>query len=142
MAYTPASDSDVRSLVSMDTNSSTAIYLQASVLVITEDLAGKGLSDSRLTLIAKYVAAHYAVVSEELGGLTSQATNNTKDTYQSVKGGPGYNATRFGQQAIQLDTSGTLAALSNISKGKAKIRLISDCQFYASGIPPVVPVGG
>ena len=84
-------------------------YVNAAEVVIG-DLAGKGLDADRLELIELYLAAHFAVLSEEFGGLAAQTIGTSEERYQNDLGvNSGLATTRFGRQAIALDPTGTLA---------------------------------
>lgn len=92
-------------------------FLDTANLVVTEDLAGKGLSTARLTQIELYLAAHFALNLTERGGLVSSRQLDSQDNYTSFSplgnsGIGGLKLTRYGQQALVLDTSGTLQRMS------------------------------
>lgn len=87
-------------------------FLTDATLVVTEDLEGRGMSQDRLALIAKYLTAHYVTILVERGGLTSSSVDDAAETYGGPKGATGLAMTRFGQQAIAFDTTGTLKAMA------------------------------
>lgn len=100
-------------------------FVSAAELVVAEDLAQADLSDARKELITKYLAAHFAIVSLERGGLTRQKVGESADTYKTgLDSDQGFLLTRFGQQAISLDTSGTLA-LNATPRIKAEFRVVT-----------------
>lgn len=72
-------------------------------------LLNAGMSDTILTEIEKYLAAHLATVREP------QASQFTTGDGLAVKiqglTGEGLKATYYGQMALMLDSSGTLAAM-------------------------------
>lgn len=80
-------------------------------LLVTEELAGQGLSDSRLKQIELYLAAHFASLILEKGPVASVSLGDAKDAYHNVYKG-GIASTRFGQQALTLDPTGILSNLS------------------------------
>lgn len=97
------------------------LYISTAVLLVSEDLSGKGLSEARLAQIELYLSAHFAAVGiVERGGLTSSRTGDqSQDTYGNkavYKAGLG--STRYGQSAIALDTSGTLQQTVDNQEGK------------------------
>ena len=113
-------------------------YVVAANLVVDEDLAGAGLSQARLDLIATYMGAHFATVTFERGGLTRQKAGESADTYKTgLDSDQGYLLTRFGQQAVALDTSGTLA-LNATPMQKAEFRVVSSpsSELYGSDNSP------
>lgn len=93
-------------------------FLDDANMVVTEQLHGKGLSDARLKSIEKWLAAHFSLTLTERGGLSSSSVNLSKETYTDMvprigQNAPeGYLVTRYGKQAIALDTTGTLLAAS------------------------------
>lgn len=97
-------------------------------IIVSEDLAGKGLSDARLVAIEKYLAAHFAIQLTERGGLTMSRVGDARDDYTKLDPQGqgtfyGLGLTRYGQQAILLDTSGTLKKLAS-SALSAQFRLV------------------
>jgi hypothetical protein len=118
-------------------------FLDDANLVVTEDLAGKGLTSARLTAIEKYVAAHLATILFERGGLVSSKNGDSQDNYVALSpmGNAaimGYALTRYGQQAMMLDKSGTLKALST-PKLKARFRVIGDIDARSIYADPILP---
>lgn len=104
-------DADLQKLVT--TSISTSVFISTATTVVTEELAGKGLTDDRLNSIALYLAAHLAVLSEEKGGLKRSKLGDADDSYK-IPGDKdqGLASTRFGQVVMMLDTTGTLAGLT------------------------------
>jgi len=91
-------------------------FILTADLIINEDLANAGLSKARLTQIELYLAAHFAVVAIEHGGLTRQRMGDA-DEFYNVNSSVGLRGTRFGQQALVFDTSGTLQELDSMAQG-------------------------
>lgn len=81
-----------------------------------------GLSTSLLGEIEKYLAAHLVAVAEEKGGLIRETLGDATDAY-SDNYSSGLGATRFGQIATTLDTTGVLAA-KGTAKQKAEFRIV------------------
>lgn len=102
-------DSEVKAVI--DTKRDTTPFIDTADLLITEDLAGKGLSAARLKQIELYLAAHFVAVTEERGNMTRHRKGDSEEQYQ-MEIGSGLMLTRYGQQAINLDTSGTLRTLA------------------------------
>lgn len=63
-------------------------------------------------LIKLYLAAHFAVISEEYGGLAQQVVGESEERYQSQSTDLGLASTRFGKTAMLLDNSGKLSSLA------------------------------
>jgi hypothetical protein len=88
--------------------SSLAPYISTANLIVDEEIVGKGLSDARLKEIEKYLAAHFATITN--GELTMRKIGDSQDSYAKGLAGKGLKETAFGRQACLLDTSGTLAS--------------------------------
>lgn len=116
-------DADVKKII--DTNRDTTTFIATAQLVVDEELLGKGLTTLRLDQIVLYLAAHFTAITEENGGLHRKRMGESDETYK-VPGDKdtGLEFTRFGQQALILDTTGTLAALSANKGLKALFRVI------------------
>jgi len=97
-------------------------FIQTADILVNEELTGRGLSIPRLTQIELFLAAHFATITFERGGLQSQRIGfqGPEDVYKAIdKDDKGFMSTRFGQQAVALDSTGRLAALS---KGNLRAR--------------------
>jgi len=108
----------VKAIVEVPTNlldSTITAFIADANLLVTEELAGSGMTDARLELIERYLTAHFVVVLTERGGLTSQEVDEAKDTYGGPGKGTAFNMTRYGQQAIAFDSSGKLKAMASPS---------------------------
>jgi len=81
---------------------------------VVDDIAAEDntLSSTRLEQIEKLLAAHYASAQDQRIASTSRETANV-----NYQGGTGMNlqGTKYGQQAIQLDPTGTLSTLGKPS---------------------------
>ena len=119
-----ATDEDVRAYVSLGSSISTTPYISAANALVEANLASSGLSSTILTQIEIFLAAHFAVLSTERGGLRRDAFGDSSQSYQTISEKfTGLNTTRYGQQAIVLDTTGTLAAIG-VTKPKAQFRVV------------------
>ncbi len=99
-------------------------FIATSNLLVDESLVGQGLSDARLTQIELWLAAHFTAVAEERGALLASDKGDSEEEY-GLKVGEGLNMTRFGQQALLLDTTGILADIgSSTSVKKAQFRVV------------------
>lgn len=94
-----------------------SVFIADAIVYVDEFLSDKGLSDALLRLIAKNIAAHFAFLKE--GQLKSETIGPTSSTF-NMSSGLGLNATTYGQQAIMLDSSKTLAKLNDPSRNVAK----------------------
>lgn len=118
--------SQVRSCVDLSSKFIDSMVTQCIVTanaVTDGPLADQSLTEAILTQIELYLAAHYCslrepqIFEEEWGGRDSIA----KEKRAKASVGVGLNATWFGQQAIFLDTSGTLSEMSAVNKKIAGI---------------------
>ena len=100
-----------------------SLYIEQATLMVDEDLAGFSLSDERLRLIELNLAAHFATLAIERGGFTYQKSMSAEEGYANDRKQIKLTSTRFGQSAIVLDTSGTLANL-NSPLGVAQFRVV------------------
>jgi hypothetical protein len=121
-----------------DRESGLVLHVNAAHVIVSEQLESKGLSEARLTLIEQYLAAHFAVIAEERGGLTSSQIGESRDSYigggnSQVYAGGGFSLTRFGQQAMGFDTSGTLTAMSK-AKLPAQFKVAGTAQSVTSDV--------
>lgn len=100
------------------------VYLTQANLVVTEDLAGSGFSNERLTAIELNLAAHFYTVIYDKGGITQKRIGQSEERYRLLSDkATGLSTTSYGQIALSLDTSGTLAGLYN-AKMKASFEVI------------------
>lgn len=113
-------DSEVKALI--DTKRDTTPFIDTADLIVSEDLASTTLTDARKKQIELYLAAHFVAITEEKGNLTRSRKGDSEEEYQ-MEIGSGLLSTRYGQQAINLDTSGTLRTLAK--KGQdAQFRVV------------------
>lgn len=103
-------DAQVKAIIV--TNRDTTPFIATADLIVTEDLAGAGHSTARLDQITLYLAAHFVAITEERGNLTKHAKGDAVEEY-AMELGSGLRLTRYGQQAMDLDTSGILKTQSS-----------------------------
>lgn len=106
-------DQQVKELMPDVTQDTTPFIRMASVIV-SEDLAGQGMSSDRLELIELNLAAHFTAISVEKGGLRVTSAGGARDVYAGDFTSR-FSLTRFGQQAMAMDSSGKLQALDKPS---------------------------
>lgn len=98
-------------------------FIQVANLLVTERLTGKGLSDDMMKTLELFLAAHFATLSLERGGLTVKEVGDAREEYQLLsQNNFGLASTRFGQQAVAMDSTNTLAHLA--SGKKSQFRLV------------------
>lgn len=116
-------DSEVKEIIVTTTD--TSPFITTATLIVDEELLGQGYSAARLKQIELYLAAHYTALTVERGGISKQEVGDGSESYQKISSRfNGLSTTRFGQQAIMLDSSGILGGLSN-KPVKAQFRVVS-----------------
>ena len=106
------------------TDKSYTVHIDTATLLVDEELVGSGLSEARLKQIETYLAAHFATLAIERGGIVRTTAGESAESYQTIKSSlQGFNSTRFGQQAIALDSTGVLVALGSGGQ-KAQFRVV------------------
>lgn len=114
------------------TDGNLQVFCDTAALIRSEDLSGVGLSDDRLDKVELYLAAHFACLTYENGGLTSKRIANSGESYLALGAyKQGLPSTRFGQAALSLDSSGTLQATMNANK--ARFGVVRSAQPAAPG---------
>ena len=109
----------------VDTERHVTPFIDVAALIVDENLVGQGLSAARLKQIELYLAAHFTTVTEEKGSLVSSKSGDAEDTYFTRELGKGLAMTRYGQQALTLDSSGILSGLSKlVGSLKAQFRVV------------------
>lgn len=102
-------DTEVKQII--DTTRDTSPFIDVATLIVDEQLANSGLSVARFKQIELYLAAHFVAISEEKGNLKRSRIGDASEEYDN-KSGVGLELTRYGQQALALDTSGTLRSMA------------------------------
>jgi hypothetical protein len=107
---------DVKAISSLAGND-LSVFIGMSVAFVDEVLGDKGLSNNMLRLIAINIAAHFGFLKE--GQVKSETLGPTSETF-NMESGQGLASTTFGQQAIMLDSSKTLAKLNDPKRNTNK----------------------
>lgn len=117
-------DPDLRSTLKCGDIPDLLIFMQSANVIVDALLGTSSLSSPVLTLIEMYVAAHLYTVSEERGSLAAETIGDVTERYHNTYKA-GFGSTRFGQQAIVLDSTGVLARES----AKAEKAAIKSAEF-------------
>jgi hypothetical protein len=114
---------EVKEIIETDlTDAAIAPMIAMATMEVDERLVDLDLSAARLKEIERWLAAHF--ISSSLDPRTkSEGAGSVSQSFEGQQG-TGLKATRYGQQAIVLDTTGTLAASSEGGTGAAEISLI------------------
>lgn len=90
-------------------------------------LSSKGLSADLVDPVVLYFTAHLLVLTAEQGGLRRRRLGDGDESYKTPGDFDiGLRSTRFGQQAMILDSTGTLAAKTSGSGLKALFTVVGD----------------
>ena len=114
------SDAQVKAIITTDRD--TTPFIVTADLIVTEDLTGQGYSAERIDQITLYLAAHFVAITEERGNLTKHTKGDASEEY-AMELGSGLSLTRYGQQAMDLDTSGILKTQTS-KQLKAQFRVV------------------
>jgi hypothetical protein len=98
-------------------------FIEMATLVVDEELSELALSAARLKMIEKLLACHFAAT---VTPLTTQESAGVSVSYQRNSVGNGLASTQYGQNAISLDTTGTLLLMSKGSLAGANPPLIEN----------------
>ncbi len=121
---TRVSSSEVNQLLDgLADNTPLSLYIEQANLLVNEELVGTGLSDQRLRIIELNLAAHFAVMALERGGFTLQRVQTAQEGYANDATKVKISASRFGQQALAMDSTGKLAAM-DAPRGAAEFRVM------------------
>lgn len=82
-------------------------FLLTANLLVTNHLSSSGLGATTLAEIEKYLAAHLASVRSKFG---IREKIGEAEVWTGYQGGPGLQATPYGETVLMLDTTGTLAS--------------------------------
>jgi len=113
------SEDQVRGVTNEPSTVDASQAIDAATLFVDEELVGKGPSDARLVQIELYLAAHFLAITTREGPLAAETMGDASERYHNIYTA-GLRSTRFGQQAVLLDTSGTLAAIASKSENLDK----------------------
>lgn len=85
-------------------------FINSAHLTVQNKLAASGLGSETLADIEKWLAAHYMAVARQRQTETESVGGEWSVKYQG-RTDTGLNSTFYGQTALGLDTTGTLASL-------------------------------
>ena len=94
--------------------------LDAANLFVTNHLQGSGLNTATLTMIEKYICAHF-MTAHDMRSSKEKAGEVEQDFQYKI--GFSLNQSKYGQIAMDLDSTGTLKNIAN-TKRKASLNTI------------------
>jgi hypothetical protein len=110
-------DTEVKAII--DTEIDTTPFIATANTLVNNLLSDSGLDDTTLASIELWLSAHYVAVRDPR--FRSVRTEQHSMEFERGQAGMGIRATTYGQQALELDTSGTLAA--QLGRRRAFIRV-------------------
>jgi hypothetical protein len=117
-------EAELLAIVEVPSSASLATFLDTASLLVVENLESAGMTEARLKLIELYLAAHFVTLTYEGGGLVGKKIGDTTEWYQKVSlDAQGFRSSRFGQQALALDSSGVLTGLTT-AKPRARFTVV------------------
>jgi hypothetical protein len=90
------------------TDSQINAFINSAHYLIQANLLNKGLSANILTQIELWLSAHFLAIRDQR--VESEGVAGEWQARYQGKTGMGFSATTYGQQALLLDTTGTLAS--------------------------------
>jgi len=116
--------SDVLELVpsKLTTETITETMIAMANDFVNTHLANAGMTAVSLRFVELFLASHFVAIVEERGGILEAEFAGARELYSDIYES-GLRSTRFGQQAIFFDASGTLARLGT-AKQKAEFRIV------------------
>ena len=102
------------------TTLNTIPFIKTANQIVQDRLTDKGLSAGALKMIELWLSAHFISIRDRSYRVQSKKIGEAQETYAAATG-RGLQMTPYGQQALMLDTSGTLAGMG---KRRASITAI------------------
>lgn len=96
---------DMRALL-QDESIDAFIFIQVASDIVDTYLMASGLSSTMLARIESFLACHFYLLSSQ--ELVREEYDNSRFQYVQAKVGEGFAATKWGQMAMALDSTGTL----------------------------------
>lgn len=100
-------DEDVKDIITTDLD--TSPHIQAANLMVTDRLGDSTLSAETLKEIERWLAAHFVSVTDPQ--LKAEKVGDATNTYDVGKLGENLKSTRYGLQAVLLDSTGVLNSI-------------------------------
>jgi len=96
-----------------------APFIEVANSLVTDVCSDSSYTDAKLELIERWLSAHFYAIRDPRA--VSEHAGPVGATFES-RVDLGFNVTRYGQQAMRIDTAGGLAALDKrSSSGRAQI---------------------
>lgn len=98
-------------LLKCPAGSEVQIFIASANVAVDSLLGSTTLSEPTLKLIETFLAAHFYTLANERGALAAETVGDSTERYHNTYS-KGFGSTRYGQQAMVLDTTGTLSSES------------------------------
>jgi hypothetical protein len=108
----PVTVSDLNELVTGLSATQAEIFIDSAHAIVDGKITSVGYAPRTVYLIELYLAAHFALQSTDSGGMISTKVGQSEERYSDPGSMLGIEKTRFGQQALSLDTLGILSDLA------------------------------
>jgi hypothetical protein len=102
---------EVAAMAGLPEEAAGAITQSIPVAATLVDENISGLTEATMRSIELLLACHFSTVSWQKGPLAAVRIGEAQERYHDVYKG-GFGSTSFGQQAMLVDTTGTLSAMS------------------------------
>lgn len=103
-------DAEVREIIEVDAGLTLTPFITIASLLVDTHLASEISSTDLLKEIERWLAAHFVSVRDPR--VVSESIDTVSRTFESGRMGEGLAGTRYGQQALTLDSSGALQRLN------------------------------
>jgi hypothetical protein len=113
----------VKTLTGGPTSDPTQAIATANTLANHWLLPITGYPAPLLAQVELYLAAHFSELTTKNGPLASEGIDTAIERYHDIYK-PGLRSTRFGQQAILLDYTGTLAEVADLAENPGRRKAI------------------
>lgn len=121
MAIQQVTHDELKAIIDTDADDNSLDAAIATAIVTASSLEDK-LTKVRLFEVIRWLSAHFLAMKEERGALRQSETGSSEERYGGTMT-QGLNLTRYGQQAILIDTTGILAAMA-LPKPKARLTVV------------------
>lgn len=108
----PVTISDLKELVTGVNDTQAQIFIDSAHALVDGKITNVGYPLRTVYLIELYLAAHFASSTVDSGGVISVKVGLSEERYSDPSNMLGIAKTRFGQQALSLDTLGILNDLA------------------------------
>lgn len=123
---TSITDADVKALIT--TSKDTTPFIGFADMFVS-DVIGSALATDRLEAIRTWLAAHFVYIAEANAVLSSRKGSMSEDYFPRYSDkSTGLATTQYGKVALQLDTTGLLAAATTNNGLKAQFKVYQQRQ--------------